>query len=84
LPLVHELVLNLCHEKGPAPVTELFYSAESFARIRSINANINDMVKLTGDFGLIAGGSKGVGYAIAEALARRDYNLILVAKRSIS
>ncbi len=29
---------------------------------------------------LIAGGSKGIGYYIAEALARRGYNLILVAR----
>lgn len=31
-------------------------------------------------FALIAGGSKGIGYAIAEALAMRKYNLILVAR----
>lgn len=29
---------------------------------------------------LIAGGSKGIGYAIAEALAKRGYNLILIAR----
>lgn len=28
----------------------------------------------------MAGGSKGIGYAIAEALARRGYNLVLVAR----
>jgi short-subunit dehydrogenase len=32
------------------------------------------------DYALIAGGSKGIGYAIAEALAKRRYNLILVAR----
>jgi short-subunit dehydrogenase len=31
-------------------------------------------------YALIAGGSKGIGYAIAEALARRGYNLILIAR----
>jgi uncharacterized protein len=31
-------------------------------------------------YALIAGGSKGIGYAIAEALAKRKYNLILVAR----
>lgn len=31
-------------------------------------------------YALIAGGSKGIGYAIAEALARRNYNLVLIAR----
>ncbi len=31
-------------------------------------------------YALVAGGSKGIGYAIAEALARRNYNLILIAR----
>jgi short-subunit dehydrogenase len=31
-------------------------------------------------YALVAGGSKGIGYAIAEALARRHYNLILIAR----
>lgn len=34
----------------------------------------------TKPYALVAGGSKGIGYAIAEALARRDYNLILIAR----
>jgi short-subunit dehydrogenase len=35
-------------------------------------------------YALVAGGSKGIGYAIAEALARRGYNLILIARHSDS
>src|ERR1700709_2304269 len=31
-------------------------------------------------YALIAGGSKGIGYGIAEALAKRNYNLILIAR----
>jgi uncharacterized protein len=31
-------------------------------------------------YALVAGGSKGIGFAIAEALARRNYNLILIAR----
>jgi uncharacterized protein len=33
-------------------------------------------------FALVAGGSKGIGFAIAEALALRRYNLILIARHS--
>jgi uncharacterized protein len=32
------------------------------------------------EYALVAGGSKGIGYAIAEALAKRHYNLILIAR----
>jgi uncharacterized protein len=35
---------------------------------------------ISSPYALITGGSKGIGYAIAEALARRRYNLILVAR----
>ena len=31
-------------------------------------------------YALIAGGSKGIGFALAEALAKRGYNLILIAR----
>jgi uncharacterized protein len=34
----------------------------------------------TKPYALIAGGSKGIGYSIAEALAKRGYNLILIAR----
>ncbi|MFZ6011321.1 MAG: SDR family NAD(P)-dependent oxidoreductase [Bacteroidota bacterium] len=34
----------------------------------------------TGPYALVAGGSKGIGYAISEALARRGFNLILIAR----
>ena len=35
-------------------------------------------------YALVAGGSKGIGYAIAEELAKRGYNLILIARHSDS
>ncbi len=31
-------------------------------------------------YALVAGGSKGIGYAIAKALAKRNFNLILIAR----
>jgi short-subunit dehydrogenase len=34
----------------------------------------------SGPYALVAGGSKGIGYGIAEALAKRGYNLILIAR----
>ncbi len=33
-------------------------------------------------YALIAGGSKGIGYGISEALAKRGYNLILIARHA--
>lgn len=47
-----------------------------------INEMISSPVKSNSgnSYALIAGGSKGIGYAIAEALARRNYNLILIAR----
>lgn len=35
-------------------------------------------------YAIVAGGSKGIGYAIAEALAKRKYNLILIARHTDS
>ena len=35
-------------------------------------------------YALVAGGSKGIGYGIAVALARRGYNLILIARHADS
>jgi len=40
----------------------------------------NGTTELPGEYALIAGGSKGIGYALAQALAKRKYNLILIAR----
>ena len=41
---------------------------------------IADTASGSNPYAVIAGGSKGIGYAIAEALARRGYNLVLIAR----
>jgi short-subunit dehydrogenase len=43
-------------------------------------AQTNHATRSAVPYALIAGGSKGIGYAIAEALAKRHYNLILIAR----
>jgi short-subunit dehydrogenase len=53
----------------------LSFTINAFAQ-QNNNAK-NDSGKM---YALIAGGSKGIGYAIAEALAKRKYNLILIAR----
>jgi len=48
-----------------------------FAQSKADNENQSDSSK---PYALVAGGSKGIGYGIAEALAKRGYNLILIAR----
>ncbi len=52
-----------------------FKSQKEFLNIQS-----KAFADSTHPYALIAGGSKGIGYAIAEALASRNYNLILIAR----
>lgn len=46
----------------------------------SVTINQNVKIDSSRPYALVAGGSKGIGYAIAEALAKRKYNLILIAR----
>ena len=39
------------------------------------------VIKNNNSWALVSGGSKGIGYAIAAALAKRNYNLLLVARK---
>lgn len=55
------------------------FSIDAYAQQKEIAANDN-----VNQYALIAGGSKGIGYAIAEALAKRKYNLILIARHADS
>ena len=65
-PDIHSLnTLSIIHEVAGFPDSISIPSGDS------VNTN---------PFALIAGGSKGIGYAIAEALAKRNFNLILIAR----
>jgi short-subunit dehydrogenase len=54
----------------------------SFARAGVAVPETTPIIKTghNGSYALVAGGSKGIGYGIAEALAKRGYNLILIAR----
>ena len=54
-----------------------FYCLGCFAQPLAGNSPQYDSLK---PYALVAGGSKGIGYGIANALAKRGYNLILIAR----
>ena len=79
----------LCLSKSENPATAYpQYSGCQYAYIDSVanlyQSAITPVPEIpesnNGAYALIAGGSKGIGYGIAEALARRGYNLILIAR----
>ena len=56
-------------------------SGENKTSVDSADHTISEVPSKNGlPYALVAGGSKGIGYAVAEALAKRKYNLILVAR----
>src|SRR5688572_8283070 len=70
------LAIALCLiGKAIAQMDEPFIASDSL-RISSNPSNAKDSLP----YALVAGGSKGIGYAIASALAKRNYNLILIAR----
>ena len=59
-------------------------ASENSPEIKGGNNRLAETDSLGGPYALVAGGSKGIGYAIAAALARRGYNLILIARHADS
>ncbi len=58
-----------------------FTQANAWLVPSAVNTEFPTMIPDTSlPYALIAGGSKGIGYSIAEALAKRNYNLILIAR----
>lgn len=70
------LAIALCLiGKAIAQMDEPIVASDSL-EISSNPSNAKDSLP----YALVAGGSKGIGYAIALALAKRNYNLILIAR----
>ena len=80
------LLCDLCCTKGKTmkKFITLFITALSLidTYCQETSPNKNAPADSTHPYALIAGGSKGIGYAIAEALAKRKYNLILIGRHS--
>jgi short-subunit dehydrogenase len=53
------------------------FNADEIRNIPFVPMSVTDSLR---PYALVAGGSKGIGYGIAEALAIRGYNLILIAR----
>src|SRR4030095_15320563 len=63
----------------------LFIACKTYCQVPHVidSLNISKMAidtTFTRPYALIAGGSKGIGYALAESWAKRNYNLILIAR----
>ena len=63
----------------------LFVSIKVYGQVQHIMDSLNTpkpqiSATFSRPYALIAGGSKGIGYALAEAWAKRKYNLILIAR----
>jgi short-subunit dehydrogenase len=61
-------------------ITHFFFCFIGLTAMAQPMSGKESPVDSTKPYALVAGGSKGIGYGIAEALAKRGYNLILIAR----
>lgn len=82
LVLIIGIGLKVMPQSNTDPGNRLTDTTDKIQNAYSVINNRTDInsTDLPGDYALVAGGSKGIGYAIAEALAKRKYNLILIAR----
>ncbi len=84
LMLLCLIVLNITITLGQTENSIDNVSSSSSILTQADNPDIPEIPAASSDttvpYALIAGGSKGIGYGIAEALAKRKYNLILIAR----
>jgi hypothetical protein len=84
---IHSLVIILLSVVNgyTQPVSNASISLDNFTTVAIPDPPADTSLKKNNSanslpYALVAGGSKGIGYAIAEALAKRKYNLILIAR----
>ena len=81
--LIFCFILGILCAKGQTNDDVAFNSHHQYNasqdKFHSISTRYADLNK-DSSWALIAGGSRGIGFAIAEALAKRGYNLILIAR----
>jgi hypothetical protein len=69
------VIVSFTIDQARAHADEQFFPFDSLEIHNQLNVAKDSL-----PYALVAGGSKGIGYAIALALAKRNYNLILIAR----